>query len=64
MPLPIVQEELPDEDYRASLWLGRNKGDGTLRHHKLFRDATGRYNQFTRTRYISASYVLSLGTLI
>ena len=37
MPLPIVREELPDEDYRASLWLGRNKGDGTLRHHKLFK---------------------------
>ena len=41
MPLPIVREELPDEDYRASLWLGRNKGDGSPRHHKLVRDATG-----------------------
>src|ERR1044072_8114483 len=44
MPLPIVREELSNEDYRAFLWLGRNKGDGTLRHHKLFQDATGQWH--------------------
>ena len=40
MLLPRVQEELPDEDYRASLWLGRNKDNGIPHHHKLVRDAT------------------------